>query len=88
MLRFFFDVSADGAVEYDYCGRLVTGLSQALQTANLIAGELASTPRAGRSSIEVQIRDDTGSFFYPVPVKMVDAGVGACHALSEMAAAE
>jgi hypothetical protein len=73
MIRFFFDVKADGVVEHDYNGRFLPSLDHAQQMAELIAVDLSFERRNTVGPPEVQIRDAQGCLLCSVPVQLMDA---------------
>jgi hypothetical protein len=73
MTRYFFDVRAKTATEFDYHGRFLPTLDHAQQMAELIAMDLGCTRVDGSFGMEVQIRTAAGMLLCSVPVNQMDA---------------
>ena len=68
MKRFFFDVSFQNHVRYDYQGRDFAQPEQARELAELIALDFECSD-SETSGAEVQVRNITGTCLFSVPIR-------------------
>jgi uncharacterized protein DUF6894 len=69
MTKYFFDVAGQHSCAYDYQGRTMAGLEQALRYAELLAIDLEMNPDGEWSGWAVNVRDARGRQFCSVPVR-------------------
>jgi len=69
MKRFFFDVSFQNHVHYDYQGRDFAQPEQARELAELIALDLECSSDSDMPGTEVQVRNITGACLFSVPIR-------------------
>ena len=69
MQRYFFDVSTESYVQYDYRGRVFPDADQARQLAELIALDVECIEGDDLVSTEVQVRDIAGKHLFSVPIR-------------------
>jgi len=69
MKRFFFDVSFQNHVHYDYQGRDFAQPEQARELAELIALDLECSSDIDTPGTEVQVRNIKGTCLFSVPIR-------------------
>ncbi len=69
MKRFFFDVSFNSHVHYDYQGRDFAQPEQARELAELIALDLEFSSDNATPGTEVQVRNIKGTCLFSVPIR-------------------
>jgi len=69
MKRFFFDVSFNTHVHYDYQGRDFAQPEQARELAELIALDLECSSDGETPGAEVQVRNITGICLFSIPIR-------------------
>jgi hypothetical protein len=72
MKRFFFDVSFNSHVHYDYQGRDFAQPEQARELAELIALDLECSSDNEAPGTEVQVRNIKGTCLFSVPIRQPD----------------
>jgi hypothetical protein len=72
MKRFFFDVSFNTHVHYDYQGRDFAQPEQARELAELIALDLECSSDSDTPGTEVQVRNIAGACLFSVPIRQPD----------------
>jgi hypothetical protein len=73
MTRYFFDVSTDDGVAYDYSGRLLRSPEEAHRFAELIAIDLGFSQPSAAGTKQVQARDVKGKQLFAVDVPPLDS---------------
>jgi hypothetical protein len=72
MKKFFFDVSFQDHVRYDYRGRDFAQPEQARELAELIALDIECEDNDNVVGLEVQVRNVGGKCLFAVPVRQPD----------------
>jgi hypothetical protein len=73
MKRFFFDVSQNSRIQYDFQGRDFAQLEQAQELAELIALDLECSDDGEWAGSEVQVRNIGGTCLFSVPIRAIEA---------------
>ena len=73
MKRFFFDISHNSSIRYDYQGRDFARLEQAREFAELIALDLECSDDGEWVGSEVQVRNIGGSCLFSIPIREIEA---------------
>jgi hypothetical protein len=69
MTRYFFDVTAETSVQYDYSGRPLPSLDHARELAELIAIDMGCRQGDELLGTEIEVRDATGLKLFTVAVQ-------------------
>lgn len=72
MKRFFFDVSQNSRIQYDFQGRDFAQLEQAQELAELIALDLECSDDGEWAGSEVQVRNVGGTCLFSVPIREIE----------------
>src|SRR3954453_336771 len=67
--KYFFDVTEQATVQYDYTGRTLASLDYARELAELIAMDLGCREASAVPGSEVQVRDVRGQQLFAVAVQ-------------------
>ena len=73
MKRFFFDVSQNSRIHYDFQGRDFAQVEQARELAELIALDLECSDNGEWAGSEVQVRNVGGTCLFSVPIREIEA---------------
>jgi hypothetical protein len=73
MKKYFFDLVSLKGCSYDYTGQLLPGEPEALDIAELIALDLASTTSFDWVGTVVKVKDAAGTTLFAVPVEHLQA---------------